>query len=246
MKLFLLAIFSLLPFTSWSFEALLEPIDALLENRKGIVIVSIGGCPGVGKSTFSKILQCRLEEKGISTIIISLDHFGLSQEERKAFTSEFDMRRIRWGLIHEMFHSIEEGTLEIRKPIINQLTKEISEEIIDLRGVQCILFEGSYTLNDFLPCDYRSYADLAIYLETAVENLFSWKWEREFKKTNPRTEKTFFLHMKAVLEDFAVNVYPGKNLADFIVDIDSFHNYTIQKREKEVLIPDFRFSERSH
>lgn len=219
-------------------------IDAIqkmqtIENRP--LIIAIGGCPGVGKSTISKLLQDELFKLDIVSAIVQLDHYGLSQEERKQFSSELDPRRIQWNKLHNNLTSIYNGENQIIKPTINQLTKEMGEETVQLTNVDCVLFEGTYVLSDFTPMNFLQYADLKVYLETPLENIYDWKWQRELKKSSPRTPQAFFHHMLEILQDFAFHVYPTRKNADYIIHVDFLHHYSITNDEtmKTKVEPDF-------
>lgn len=228
-------------------QPLVEAISQVIKHKdqkqkdKTLSIIAIGGCPGVGKSTFAKTLQSELKQLGFTSVIIGLDHYGLSQKERKQFKSELDPRRIAWDKLHDTLRSIQKGDTEIVKPVINQLTKEMGEERLDLRHVDCVLFEGAYSLADFPPMDFLQYIDFGIYLETALENIYDWKWQRELKKASPRSAEAFFHHMEEIVRDFAFHVYPTKKNADCVLEIDCEHHYkalvgiTFMKRAE----PDF-------
>lgn len=254
MKKYLLVLFALfiVPCSGWSHEIIKEELKLIVEEIQSLVkkeeysrapiIIAIGGCPGVGKSTITKLLQAELLELGVVSAIISQDHYGLSQSERTQFSSELDPRRIQWNKLHSTLTSIRNGENEVVKPTINQLTKEMGQETLQLANVDCVLFEGAYTLCDFPPMDFLHYADLAIYLESSLENIYDWKWEREFKKSLQRSPESFFNHMMEILRDFAFHVYPTKKNADCVVQIDFFHHYsTIDNKMMKVRPePDFR------
>lgn len=252
--LLMMFIFLLFSIEGWSQELVKDGLQPIIEEihkqiqkekstlNNGIpFIIAIGGCPGVGKSTMTKLLQIELAELNIVSVIISLDHYGLSQEERKQFAKELDPRRIQWDKIHNTLTSIQKGETQIVKPTIDQLSKKIGEETLNLVNVDCIFFEGCYTLGDFSPMDFLQYVDLALYLETSLENIYDWKWLRELAKTSPRTSQEFFHHMTSILEDFAFHVYPTRKNADNIIQIDSSHRYLITKEEtaKTRLTPNF-------
>lgn len=238
---FAFVFFFLSPFAGFAQDSIKEELNLVIEKIQSMakrkmssnstenppLIVAVGGCPGVGKSTISKLLKTELAELGIVSVIVSLDHYGLSQEARKQFTSELDPRRIQWNKLHNTLTSICEGENEIVKPTIDQLTKEMSEETIQLKNVDCILFEGCYALGDSSPMDFMQYIDLAIYLETSLENIFDWKWQRELKKSSPRTPEAFFHHMMEIVKDFAFHVYPTRKNSDYLIRIDFFHHYSI-------------------
>lgn len=239
--LFALVIFFVSPSVGWTQESVKEELQPILDEIRDTakrkidlnhaenapLIVAVGGCPGVGKSTISRLLQAELSARGMASVIISLDHYGLSQEERKLFASELDPRRIQWQKLHKTLLSIRAGENEVIKPTINQLTNEMGEEVLQLADVDCVLFEGLYALGDFPPMNFLQYADFAIYLETSLENIYDWKWQRELKKASPRTSQSFFNHMMEIVKDFAFHVYPTRKNADCIISVDAYHHYSI-------------------
>lgn len=241
-RVLFLLILTTLAHASSSFEDLEQTIAQMAQNKSGSpLIVAIAGCPGVGKTTIASMLKRELSAQGISTLIISLDNYGLSPEARKQFTSELDPRRIQWNLVHDNLKAILSGELSITKPTINQQTKRMGFETLDLKGIQCIIFEGQYTLSDVPPMNYRPYADLAIFLESSLENIYDWKWEREFKKPNPRSDAEFLHHMRAIIEDFIFHTYPSRKNADYVILFDHLHQFQIfpAQKIKEIPSPNF-------
>jgi pantothenate kinase-related protein Tda10 len=105
---FALLVFFVSPCNGWTQDSVKEELRLVLEEIQGRIkrktntnefensplMIAIGGCPGVGKSTISQLLQTELSELGMVSVIISQDHYGLSQDERKQFASELDPRRI--------------------------------------------------------------------------------------------------------------------------------------------------------
>jgi len=249
---FTLLIFLVNPCTGWAdgctkqeLKQLVEEIQMLINKekmgafKKAPPIIAIGGCPGVGKSTLAHLIQAELAELNTNSVVIGLDHYGLSQSDRKQLSGELDPRRIQWYKIHQTLTSICQGQTEIIKPIINQLTKERGEETLHLENIDCVLFEGAYTLSDLPPMNFLEYADLTIYLETSLENIYDWKWQRELKKASPRPSQDFFKHMTEIVNDFAFHVYPTKKNADFLIQIDDFHHYSVTSDFPKTPEPDF-------
>ena len=205
-----------------------------LNKSENFPIIAIAGCPGVGKTTFAMDLAENLSRKGVRSIIISFDHFGKIGEERKGLRNELDIERIRWKELHRVLQDIKHGKKYIKKPIINQLTKERDEEILDLENVDVIFFEGMYTIAKEPPMKLLAYVDLGIYLESTTENICKWKWERENKKTHPRTFSEFEIHMTLIFEDFIKFVYPTKQNADWVLFVDDHHELTVISSSKNL------------
>lgn len=214
-------------------DSLVEKIIEL--DRKAVV--SIGGCPGVGKSTLADQLKEDLENIGLKVLVLNLDAFSQPDAYRKTLPGELDIRRMDWQRMHDVLSNIKQAT-SILKPVYNQLTRFRGEEVIDLEMIDCILFEGCYALGDFPPMDLVQYADLAVYLETSVDNIYDWKWDRELKKNKRRTDEEFYKHMVGIMEEFAKYVYPTKKNADVVIWMDSNHECHLMENNK-VDKPDF-------
>lgn len=210
-------------------DAIIENIEYILNSDRKIPIVAIGGCPGVGKSTLATILLQELSEKSIRSIILSFDAFGKTQEEKNGLRNELDIMRIRWDDLYSVLEEIRVGNKKIKIPKINQLTKERTEEILNLEEIDLIIFEGMYTLSNTDFIRLRPYADLGIYMETTAENICLWKFEREMKKTTPRTIEQFEAHMVLIFEDFIRFVYPTRQNADWVVFANNQHELTVIK-----------------
>jgi len=231
-------------------EELPTQLQPLVNSVKTIVkekdpslmpIVVIGGCPGVGKSTFANKLADSLKEEGINCLVISQDDYNKTLEERKIYTNELDPRRLKWDWMHRNMQEAKNRSESITKPFINQLNRENGTETVQLKGIDCIIFEGLYTLGSVSPMNFMQYADLALYMETSLENTFDWKWERDLKKTRTRTPEQFYEHMMTICRDFAFHIYYTKANADYIIDVDSNHNYSLREVDKNSLpaMPDF-------
>lgn len=78
-------------------EEIIENIDCVLKKSEKTPIIAIGGCPGVGKSTFANELLQELSERNVHSVILNFDHFGKTQEEKKELRNELDIMRIRWN-----------------------------------------------------------------------------------------------------------------------------------------------------
>jgi uridine kinase len=210
-------------------EQIVENIEYILNREQKIPIIAIGGCPGVGKSTFATLLLQELSKKNIRSIILSFDDFGKTQEEKKELRNELDIMRIRWSDLYSVLEEIWVGNKKIKIPKINQLTKERTEETLNLTEIDLILFEGMYMLSNTDEIRLQPFVDLGIYMETTTENICQWKWEREKKKTNPRTREEFEAHMVLIFEDFIRFVFPTKQNADWVVFANNQHELTVIK-----------------
>lgn len=218
-------------------EAKLQPlIDALIEiaevhqqdPTKAVPLIAIGGCPGVGKTYLTKNLLAKLQESGVNCIALPLDHFNLSPEERKKIGTEWDIRHFKVRELHECLASIFSAEKHVQKPTCNQLTGEIGTEVLVLNNIDLILFDGLYALCSNSPLNFSDYCSFTIFLEAAEADIYTWKWEREQKKTQPRTPEQFARHMEALLLEYHQNIEYSKKNANVIIRKDSNHNYELE------------------
>lgn len=195
------------------------------KNKNTPLIISITGCSGVGKTTLSSKITESLGKKSIQALILHLDHYSISEEEKKLLTHQHDPRILKWTLIEKHLEDIGKGITRIEKPFVNQLTKEIGTEIINLETVDCILCEGVWAFANFDKKNLARFSDLSFYLETSLDNIYNWKWTRELKKPFSRSPEEFFHHMTHMIEGFFLYVYPMKQYVDYIILIGDSHEY---------------------
>ncbi len=234
--LFIFAVFSLLQ--ADELTPLVEIVEKIaiehrLDPSTPVPIVAIGGCPGVGKTYFTNELLARLEEKGWHVAILPIDHFNLSPEERRRIGTEWDPRHLQSGKLHQVLAAIAEGQRQVIKPFCYQLTAAAGEEVLDLREVDLLLFEGLYALCTQEPLHFFSYCAIGIYLEADEADISSWKWQREMKKASPRSPEQFVKHMEDIFSDFHQNVSPSKENATFILYKNSEHQYKLALQHKK-------------
>jgi len=142
------------------------------EVLKPVPIVSIGGCPGVGKTYLAEILKITLQQKDIKCVILSLDHFNLSPADRKKIGTEWDIRHFKVVELQQVLQAIFQGQKLIEKPTCNQLTGEMGTELMDLNAIDLILFDGLYALCSEAPLNFFDYCFAGIYLEAEEANIY--------------------------------------------------------------------------
>lgn len=195
-----------------------------------VPIIAIGGCPGVGKTYFTKELFADLKERKVRCIILPLDHFNLSRAERKKIGTEWDTRHFKGDELHRILSEISTGKKLIIKPTLNQLTDEAGSETLDLEEIDIVLFDGLYALCSLPPLNFFDYCTAGIYLEAEEADIVAWKWEREQQKTQPRTTEQFAKHIEVIIAEFYKNIAYSKNNATFLIQKDSFHKYHLYVR----------------
>jgi uridine kinase len=237
---FLFLISSLFPTqTSWDAEEeknlapLLESIFSLAyqhrEDRSSpIPIVAIGGCAGVGKSSFSKRLESSLQTRNINAYILHLDDFLLPYDERKKIGFNQPMaNHYQLHKAHEIIKAIILRESAIHKPTYDGHTRLLSSEIVNFQKVDLIFLEGGYALCSEPPLNFLSYSDLNIFLEAEESDIIRWRHEREQQRLLPRTEEEFSKFIGAVLLDFKKNILYSRKNADFVIRINPHHQYSL-------------------
>ena len=210
-----------------------EPLTPLIESlvevagrhkedpSKAVPLIAIGGCPGVGKTHLTKELLNTLQNQGVHCIALSLDHFNLSPGERKK------IGHFKASELQDCLASIFSGEKIIKKPTCNQLTGEIGSELLDLSNIDLILFDGLYALCSNPPLNFFDYCLLGVFLEADKSDIYRWKWEREQKKTQPRTQEQFVKHMEALLLEYTQNIEYSRKNATFLIRKNAQHQLEV-------------------
>jgi len=184
-----------------------------------IPVVGIGGCPGVGKTTITNLLAQQLKTHGVRCVTIRFDDWTNPAESRQ--NGYFDLQGV-----HGFFQSYSQGFDQIKKPVVNEFTDEHSTEIVDLRDVDLILFEGLIAVSRKEPdMNYSQYCDRTIFIEGTPEDITRWKRDRP--TSVQRTEQEFADHMKAVFAYHRENIEPFKPNATWLIRKKIDHSYEL-------------------
>lgn len=220
----------------------LEPlIDYLIHNAeqhkqnpsKPVPMFAIGGCPGVGKTTLTKILIEELQFRGISCISVALDDFVLPASERKLM-GNWNINHLKIEELHHCLSSIFAGEKALTKPTYDQMTGEIGTESFDLNDRHIILFEGLYALCSEDPINFFKYSIQGAFLEADECDIYRWRVEREQKKINPRTDEQLTRHVEALINEYHQNIECSRNNVKFIIQKDHNHSYHLEIQNCEI------------
>lgn len=195
-------------------------------NLKKIPILAIGGCPGVGKTVFAEKMKRALQEKGIQAAILKMDDFIKDTKTRSEYGTGWDIRHFDAQDLHQTMLKITSEEKKISKPTLSEVTREKGSEVLDLQGVTLLIVEGLYALSTESSLGFFDYANLGVYLEANLEDVYMWRWERELKKRAPKTPEHFKRHMDDIIKDFILHVATTKSVANYIITKDQGHNYT--------------------
>lgn len=187
-----------------------------------IPVVGIAGCAGVGKTTITNLLVQQLKNEGIScVVVVHFDDWTNPREARQ--NGYFNLEGI-----HEFFKTFLKGMPYIEKPVYNGFTGEHSSEVVDMRSVDLILFEGLLALSDEDPLkNYFQYCDRGVFLEANLADIARWKRARP--SSVQRTDEEFAEHMRVIFANYHEKIEPFKSNAAWIVLKGAEHAYTLEK-----------------
>jgi uridine kinase len=126
---------------------LLLPEIKITESRFAI---SIAGESGSGKSEIASVLSESLFKEDVRNIILQQDDYFLYPPKTNAARRRTDIRHVgvsevRLDLLDQNLKDIAVGKMEIDKPLVIFDEDRISQETIDLDGIEAVIVEGTYT-----------------------------------------------------------------------------------------------------
>jgi len=183
-----------------------------------IPVIGIGGCPGIGKTIFTKVLSQELQKQGISSTTVLFDDWTNPAESRQK--GYFDLEGI-----HTFFQNFMKSQQSIQKPTSAEFEDLYSTEVLDLSRVDIILFEGCFTLCGKDPMNYIQYCDKGIYLDAEDADISRWKRERP--STVQRTNEEFAEHMRNTFNAHREYIAPFKSQATWVVHKAPDHSYSL-------------------
>lgn len=179
--------------------------------------IGIGGESGSGKSVTAFALSEILEKNGIKSLVIQMDdYFKLppksNHENRQKNLKHVGIHEVHLNKIQDNIKKFKEQEPFITKPLIHYAENSITEETLEIEGVQIIIVEGTYVLSidDF---------DLTIFIDRTYKDTFENRMKRN------RDEQSDFI--EKVLEIEHKIIHQFKEKADLLLD----KNYQIIKPE---------------
>jgi len=125
-------------------------IDAI-RSKKRRYTIAVAGESGSGKSETGKAIADELATHDIASVLLGQDdYFELPPRSNDARRREDDSwlgphLEVRLDLLEQHLLAAIGGADEIVKPLIDYDADAVEEETIDLRGVQVVIAEGTYT-----------------------------------------------------------------------------------------------------
>lgn len=189
-------------------------------------IIAIAGCSAVGKSFFTRQIAKLLNQENIKVAIFQQDDFNQpTPVENTKMHPYFDYRRL-----HTVLQQIVMGHEHVKKPIWDKTgPKSVKEEVVAcFHDIDLLLFEGTYTLCGSNTYDFLKYSNYKVFIDAPQDTIVSWNYEREVPKgKKARTKEKFDSDIAWDMEDYRNVILPTKQVADFIIEKDSNHNYLL-------------------
>jgi len=115
-----------------------------------IYVVSVAGESGSGKSGLAIVLSRSLAEKGLKCLIIQQDDYFIypprtNENMRRKNINHVGMSEVQLDLLDQHIKEILDGKRVIKKPLVLFEVNQITEEIVNVDGVQIVIVEGTYT-----------------------------------------------------------------------------------------------------
>ncbi len=132
-------------------SAIVPHILESIRAKTGRYVITVAGESGSGKSETGKAIAEALGAHGIAAVLLGQDdYFVLPPKSNDARRREDDAWlgphvEVRLDVLEENLVDAINGSDEIVKPLIDYDANAIEHETIDLRGVEVIVAEGTYT-----------------------------------------------------------------------------------------------------
>lgn len=188
-------------------EVLFGLLEQPVRDHEGTVAITIGGESGSGKSELAAALAERLVENGLKTEVFQQDDYFVyppktNAEMREQDISRVGMSEVRLELLNEHLKAAQEGKGNITKPLVIYKENRITEETVNLRDVQVVIAEGTYTTT--LTC-----ANTRVFIDRTYRETKKARLERAREEDDPYLER--------ILEIEHGIISAQKKNADFVI-----------------------------
>jgi len=211
-----------------------------IAGRISPYLIGVAAPAGAGKTTtIVPNLKRALEEKGYNVLMVGLDEFFKSPEERAILGTAFDRRHIRWPDLVKFMSQVKKGFKRIvRLKHVRQPRRMLIRDIVDLEGIDIVIFEGLYAISsDERLGNLLRFVNFPIYIDVETEIIEEMKRLQEARNPNPRTEEQMRVLRADELRDTEENILPSRGNASVIIHKDEAHSMEFL-REPSFSTPD--------
>lgn len=171
--------------------------------------ISVAGESGCGKTTLSRALKEHLEQQNLNVIILHQDEYFKLPPKKNHQARERDFEQIgpqeaRLELLDEHIRKIKESEIQtLAIPHMDWLTDAEEQRLIDVRNVDIIIVEGTYT-------SLLKTVDQRIFINT------NYQFTKQNRINRNREKVTDFI--EKVLEKESSIIQKHLKLADLVLD----------------------------
>ncbi len=208
-------------------DRIAEGADAQKElNPEVPYVAAFGGAAGVGKTELLQKIKIALKRNGKNALEIGMDDFYHPPPDRG---KEFGPGWLRLDEARDFMRRVKSGEKKIRRLRYDRDVwkekQELVDEIVDLEGIDVVLFEGLYVIaEDDHTGNFLEFVDFPVYMKANLEHIRQWKSEQEKTRPYPRSEEDLDIHWKTeLMPDFQSNILPSKKNAKYIINVDFGH-----------------------
>ena len=131
--------------------AIVPDILESIKAKRGRYVVTVAGESGSGKSETGRAIADELGAHGITSVLLGQDdYFVLPPKSNDAKRRDDDRWlgphvEVRFDVLEQNLVDAIDGSDEIVKPLIDYDANSVEDETINLRGVEVVVAEGTYT-----------------------------------------------------------------------------------------------------
>ena len=198
-----------------------KELAALLEPRvdRRLLVVSIGGESGSGKSEVARALADEFDRRGLSSVVLQQDDYFVypprtNDRKRREEIAWVGPNEVRLERLDEDLAALRSGADRIRKPLVFYTEDRIGEETLDANGARVAIVEGTYT-------SLLTNVDVRVFVERTFEET------RDARVRRGRESQDGFL--ESVLRIEHGIIAPHRDRADALIASD----YSVRERVGE-------------
>ena len=185
-----------------------DAAQKLLGQGRTLVVVTVAGESGSGKSETAAATAAELERRGHPSLILAQDDYFKLPPKSNARKRQDDIswvgpQEVRLDLLEEQIKVVRTGANELTKPLVYFDKDTIGEETLTVTGIQALIIEGTYTT---LLAD----VDLHAFIDTTFENTL----EHRRRRARDDTESAFIQNVLRIEHEI---ISKQKERADLVL-----------------------------
>jgi uridine kinase len=182
--------------------------DQVAPGRK--ICISVAGESGSGKSEMGNEIKNALIENGIKAEVLGQDSYFVyppktNHNMRQKNPDQVGLYEVKLDLLDANLFAFKNGAEQIYKPIVNYDEDRIMHELKDVKDVDVLVTEGTYTTS-------LEYVDIKVFINRTFHDTKADRAERGREKYDPFIEK--------ILETEHEIISSHKSMANILIKPD--------------------------